>query len=190
MAAQEPIETSNLDIYGNDAQPWRRACDAIAAAFGPTTHSDAYTAATLGTVRPDGRPHAALVGAIWVDDALYFVSGPGTRKSRNLASDPRCTVALHAQGMDVVFEGVAARVTDAGTLAQLAEQYRVNGWPAEVDGAAFTAPYSAPSAGPPPWYLYRLTIHQAVGVGGEEGGGATRWKFAAAPTGSAAADRW
>jgi Pyridoxamine 5'-phosphate oxidase len=177
MSAQEPVETSNLDIYGNEAQPWSSARDAIAGAFGPKAHSDAYTAATLGTVRPDGRPHAAMVGAIWVDDMLYFVSGPGTRKSKNLAANPNCTFALHARGMDIVFEGVATRVTDAEALNQLAEQYRVNGWPAEVDGDAFTAPYSAPSAGPPPWYLYRFTIHKAIGVGAEEGGGATRWQF-------------
>ena len=39
----------------------------------------------MATVRPDGRPHSAGVGAVWVDGALYFVSGPGTLKSRNLA---------------------------------------------------------------------------------------------------------
>jgi Pyridoxamine 5'-phosphate oxidase len=42
----------------------------------------------LGTVRPDGRPHAAGIGAIWHDDAVSFVSGPDTRKSRNLAAEP------------------------------------------------------------------------------------------------------
>jgi hypothetical protein len=31
--------------------------------------------------------------------------------------------------------------------------YREGGWPAEAEGDAFTAPYSAPSAGPPPWHL-------------------------------------
>lgn len=27
---------------------------------------------------------------------------------------------------------------------------------------AVTAPYSAPSAGPPPWHLYRFTFHTEV----------------------------
>ena len=45
------------------------------------------------------------------------------------------------------------------------------------EGDAFTAPYSAPSAGPPPWHLYRFTFHTAVGVAGEEPHGATRWRF-------------
>lgn len=48
----------------------------------------------------------------------------------------------------------------------------------EVDGDAFTAPFNAPSAGPPPWYLYRLTLHTAIGVASAEPHGATRWGFA------------
>jgi hypothetical protein len=177
MTAQHPVETTNLDIYGNPELPWSGARDAIAAVYSPKPHSDAYIAATLGTIRPDGRPHAAPVGALWVDDTLYFVSGPTTQKTKNLAHDPNCTFSLHGEGMDVVLEGVATRVTDTETLEHLAGQYR-NSWPVEVEGDAFTAPYSAPSAGPPPWYLYRLTAHQAVGVGTvHDVSGATRWTF-------------
>jgi len=55
--------------------------------------------------------------------------------------------------------------------------YREGGWPATVQGDAFTGPYSAPSAGPPPWYLYRFTIHTAFGVATAEPHGATRWRF-------------
>jgi hypothetical protein len=47
-----------------------------------------------------------------------------------------------------------------------------------VEGDALTAPYSAPSAGPAPWHLYRLTLHTAVGVAAAEPHGATRWDFA------------
>jgi hypothetical protein len=176
MKGSEPSEVRNLDIYGHEALPWREPRDAIAGSFGPNAPNEQYSAATLGTVRPDGRPHAALVGAIWVDDTMYFVSGPGTRKSRNLNANPNCTFALQLNGIDVVLEGVASRVTDADTLDRLATSYRVNGWPAEFDGDTITAPYSAPSAGPPPWYLYRFTVHTAFGVGGETGG-ATRWRF-------------
>jgi hypothetical protein len=66
---------------------------------------------------------------------------------------------------------------DPSTLEQLAAHYREGGWPAEVDGDAFTAPFSAPSAGPPPWYLYRFTLHTAIGVATAEPNGATRWRF-------------
>src|SRR5207244_1165810 len=46
------------------------------------------------------------------------------------------------------------------------------------DGRAHSAAYSAPSAGPAPWHVYRLTLHTAVGVATAEPHGATRWDFA------------
>ena len=165
------METKNLDIYGHDALPWDRAREALEASSG------AMVTYFLGTVRPDGRPHAAGVGAVWVDETFWFVSGPETRKSRNLAANPACTISVSLPGIDLVLEGHADRVTDTETLERLAAVYRDGGWPAQVDGDAFTAPYSAPSAGPPPWYLYRVTLHEAFGVAGEEPHGATRWRF-------------
>ena len=84
---------------------------------------------------------------------------------------------MRLHGIDLVLEGEAHRVTDASTLERVATVYRTGGWPATVDGDAFTAPFSAPSAGAPPWYLYRLTLHTAVGVATAEPHGATRWDF-------------
>jgi hypothetical protein len=63
------------------------------------------------------------------------------------------------------------------TLEQVAGLYRSGGWPAQVEDDALTAPFSAPSAGPPPWHLYRFTFHTAVGVATAEPHGATRWRF-------------
>jgi hypothetical protein len=171
MADHAPTDVTNLDRYGAPELDWNHVAAALAA--GP-----AGGTFFLGTVRPDGRPHAAGVGAVWLDDALYFVSGPDTRKSRNLAANPACTVSASLAGLDIVLEGEASRVTDAETLERLAAHYRDNGWPAEVAGDAFTGPYSAPSAGPPPWYLYVLNVHTAFGLGGTEPAGATRWRFA------------
>jgi hypothetical protein len=113
-----------------------------------------------------------------VDSTLYFTSGPGRLKARNLAVNPACSVSVRLRGIDLVLEGEALRVTDSATLERVAAVYRTGGWPAEVDGNASTAPFSAPSAGPPPWYLYRLTLHTAVGVASAEPHGATRWDFA------------
>src|ERR671939_567912 len=171
MPEREPIQTTNLDRYGSPALPWSRARDVLA--------SDQSENRTffLGTVGPDGRPHSAGVGALWSDGDLYGVSGPGTRKSRNLAANPACTISAALRGIDLVFEGEATRVTDGPTLERVAARYREQGWPAEVAGDAFVAPYSAPSAGPPPWHLYRFTFHTAFGVAGEEPNGATRWRF-------------
>jgi hypothetical protein len=42
---------------------------------------------------------------------------------------------------------------------------------------ALTAEYSAPSAGPPPWHVYRLTPRTATAVGTVDPGGATRWRI-------------
>lgn len=171
MTTQEPIETTNLDRYGNAELPWSRPRDLLAASA--TSHTSFF----LGTVRSDGRPHAAPVGALWHDGDLYIVSGPQTRKSHNLATNPACTISVGLEGLDLVLEGQAIRVTDPPALEALARRYRETGWPAQVEGDAFTAPYSAPSAGPPPWYLYRFTIHTAFGVATAEPNGATRWRF-------------
>jgi hypothetical protein len=165
------METKNLDIYGHAPLQWSRARDALAAGNGPES---AYF---LGTVRPDGTPHAAGIGAVWADDTLWIVTGPRTRKARNLAANPACTVSCRLDGIDVVLEGRAERITDADTLERIAAVYRGVGWPAEVEGDAFTAPFSAPSAGPPPWHLYRLLLRTAFGVATEEPAGATRWRF-------------
>ena len=171
MTVREPIDTTNLDHYGNAALLWSRPRDLLAAS------ATANTTFILGTVRPDGRPHAAAVGALWYDSDIYIVSGPQTRKSRNLAATPACTISVGLEGLDLVLEGEATRITDQPTLEALARLYRETGWPAQVEGNAFTAPYSAPSAGPPPWYLYRFTIHTAFGVAGAEPHGATRRRF-------------
>jgi hypothetical protein len=172
-AMPEPTSTRNLDRYGSAELPWTRPRDLLASE--PLAANLTFF---LATVRPDGRPHSAGVGALWVDGALYFVSGPGTVKSRNLAANPACSISVRLRGIDLVLEGEARRVTDVSTLERLAAVYRTSGWPATVDGDAFTAPFSAPSAGPAPWYLYRLTLRTAIGVAGAEPHGATRWDFA------------
>ena len=172
MTDQAPTEVINLDRYGYPALPWSRPHDLLAA--GPPTADITFF---LGTSRPDGRPHAAGIGALWLDGDLYFTSGPQTRKARNLAANPACTISVGLEGIDLILEGQATRVTDQPTLEVVARRYREGGWPTQVEGDAFTAPYSAPSAGPPPWQLYRFTFHTAFGVAGAEPHGATRWRF-------------
>jgi hypothetical protein len=60
---------------------------------------------------------------------------------------------------------------------QVASVYRDIGWSVEVTGESATAPYSAPSAGPPPWHLYRFTCHTVVGVSTAAPNGAALWRF-------------
>jgi hypothetical protein len=61
----------------------------------------------------------------------------------------------------------------------MAARWAEHGWPARVDdtGQALTADYSAPSAGPPPWSVYRLTPRQATSLATVEPAGATRRRF-------------
>jgi hypothetical protein len=108
---------------------------------------------------------------------LYLTSGAKARKARNLAANPACTISVKLEGIDLVLEGEAIRATDKGPLERLAGRYRAVGWPAEVDGDALTAPFSAPSTGPPPWQLYRFVPQTGFGVAAEEPYGATRWRF-------------
>jgi len=165
------VDQTNLDIYGRPPIPWSRAERQLEADAGPDGHH------FLATVRPDGRPHVAGIGALWVDGKFYFVSGAGTRKSRNLAEHADCVISVNLPDLDVVVEGVATKVTDEPTLRRLAERYRAGGWPVTVEDGAFTAPYSAPSAGPAPWDLYEFTPRVAFGVATAEPHGAMRWRF-------------
>ncbi|MFF0545071.1 pyridoxamine 5'-phosphate oxidase family protein [Nocardia thailandica] len=164
------VETTNLDIYGNAPLEWSRARAALHGFVAQPQQS-----VFLGTVGPDGRPHTTGVGAVWLDDGVYVVSGLKTRKSRNLAANPACTVAFALADLDVVVDGTAAVVRDGETLERVARYYRDNGWPVEARDGAFTAPYSAPSAGPAPWHLYFITPESVVGVATAEPYGATRW---------------
>jgi hypothetical protein len=172
MTDRAPVEVTNLDIYGAEPLPWSRPHDLLIAST-PLPGTPFF----LGTAGPDGRPHSAGVGVLWLDGDLYFTSSPRARKARNLAVNPVCTVSVRLEGIDLVLEGEAARVTDQPTLERAAAGYREGGWPAVVEGDAFTAPFSAPSAGPPPWNLYRFRFRTAFGVATTEPAGATRWRF-------------
>jgi general stress protein 26 len=125
VTARTPTETIDLDIYGAGEMPWSRAVQALGTgALGPEVPC------FLGTVRPDGRPHAAGVGVAQLDGDLYFTSGPGARKARNLAANPACTLSLRLDGLDLVVEGEAHRVTDKPTLDSVVALFRDGGWPA------------------------------------------------------------
>jgi hypothetical protein len=174
------MKTTNLGVAdGLPPVDWSSIVGKLEAGSAPAP--DAHNARTtwLTTVNADGSPHVTPVGAIWLDNAYWFQTGSGTRKSRNVERDPRCTVAVSILDADVVIEGNATRVTDPGAIERAAKAWAEGGWPAEPDpgGTGITAPFNAPSQGPPPWNVYRIEPRSAVVVLGTEPGGLTRFGF-------------
>ena len=176
------MDATNLaDLYGLAQLDWAPiqarldgGIDQAPGSGGPDRHT-----CWLTTLNPDGSPHVTGVGALWVDGAFWFETGERTRKGRNLARDPRCALSVATHDFDLVVEGTAGQVTDPQVVAAMAARWAAGGWPARVDdtGRAITAEFSAPSAGPPPWFVYRLSLHTATALETVEPGGATRWRF-------------
>jgi hypothetical protein len=125
----------------------------------------------LATVRPDGRPHLMPVIAFWMEGALHFVAGEGTQKGRNLAADGRCVIGTESRGLpslDIVVEGRAEPISDADAVRRIAEQFRSGGWPLEARGKEVHGP-NAPTAGPPPYRIFRVEPLKAFGLPGTYG---------------------
>ncbi len=176
------METKNLaDLYDLAALNWPDITARLDKGFpqapgdgGPDRHS-----CWLTTLDPDGSPHMTALGMMWADGSFWFETGQRTRKARNLSRDPRCALSLATHDFDLVVQGTAARITDPVVVAEMAQLWAAGGWPCRVDdsGQALTADYSAPSAGKPPWHIYRVTAISATAVATVEPGGATRWTF-------------
>ena len=187
-ASLQGMRTSNLaELYGAPSMAWddvvarleRGISQAPAGEERPGEDPGRHTT-WLTTVNADGSPHVTALGAVWLDGTFWFETGRTSRKGRNVEREPRCAIALSLREFDLVVEGRALLVTDPTVVARLAEHWAENeGWPCKVDesGTALTAPFSAQSAGPPPWHVYRLDITSAQSVQTVEPYGATRWHF-------------
>jgi uncharacterized pyridoxamine 5'-phosphate oxidase family protein len=131
----------------------------------------------LTTVRPDGGPHVMPIVAVLVEDSLYFCAAPASRKARNLAHDPRCAITSSDGPFELVIEGTAERERSAPTLekavAAYAEKY---GWIVTVRDGALDGE-GVPTAGPAPYWLYKLQPTLAFGFAAGGTAGAMRWQF-------------
>ena len=82
----------------------------------------------ISTVRRDGRPHVTPLVAVWDGEALCFCTGPGEQKALNLEANPRVALTTGCngweEGLDVVVEGEAERVTEPARLRELASAWR------------------------------------------------------------------
>lgn len=70
----------------------------------------------LATVSAEGLPHLMPVWAVWHGGQLWFSSSNGSRKARNLAVQPWCSLATDNPLEPVVIQGTARRVTGTDAL--------------------------------------------------------------------------
>ncbi len=95
----------------------------------------------VSTVRPDGRLHVTPVIAAWHDGVLYFSTGAGEQKARNLAHDGHCALTTGGnsltEGLDLVVEGTAEPVADPAVLEEVIAAYEAK------YGAHITSPAGA-----------------------------------------------
>ena len=116
----EPVTQLDQRFSDPDTQPttWAAARDVLEAA----------QLSWLSTVRADGRPHVTPLVAVWLDGALHFTTGPTEQKALNLDKNPNVVLTTGCnswdQGLDVMVEGEARRVTDRTTLERLASAWR------------------------------------------------------------------
>lgn len=126
----------------------------------------------LSTLHPEGRPHAMPIWGIWMDGAFYFVTWPQSRKGRNLANSPRCSIGVSLQGIDVVMEGEAVQISDDATVHRAHSIFVPKyDWSVSVrDGGI----YDEHGEG---GLVYRVAPKVAFGFGTDGGFSATRWRF-------------
>jgi nitroimidazol reductase NimA-like FMN-containing flavoprotein (pyridoxamine 5'-phosphate oxidase superfamily) len=98
----------------------------------------------ISTVRGDGRPHVTPLVAVWLDDAIYFTTGPDEQKAVNLRGNAHMILMTGCNqwdsGLDIVVEGQAVAVTDDELLERLAGAWRTKWdgrWHYEARDGAF-----------------------------------------------------
>lgn len=105
---------SRFSEPGGTATPWHETERALESA----------ELSWITTVRADGRPHVTPLVAVWLERALHFCTGADEQKAVNLRSNRHVVLTTGngrwQEGLDVVVEGDAVRVTDDPTLRRLA----------------------------------------------------------------------
>src|SRR5260221_1275960 len=130
------MDAKNLaELYGSPLLNWTGTAARLdeGGAQAPGTGGPDRHTCWLATINGDGTPHVTGIGAIWVDGTFWFETGDTTRKGRNIARDPRCTLSVATHDFDLVVEGEARKVTDKPTVAAMAARCAAPGWPCRVD---------------------------------------------------------
>jgi general stress protein 26 len=130
----------------------------------------------LSTVRLNGLPHVTPLLAVWLDSTLYFSTGPDERKCQNLVVNPHAVLTTGnntLNGLDVVVEGRAVRVTDGSRLRRLADAWSAKygpDWRFEVRGSSFFHPDGGEA------WVFALRATTAFGFG-KSPYSQTRWRL-------------
>src|SRR5436305_14053293 len=106
------MDATNLaDLYNLPLMDWGRINERLdqGVTQAPGTGGPNRHTCWLATINPDGSPRVTGVGALWVDGAFWFETGGGTRKGKNLARDPRCTLSVATEEFDGIVDGAAHR---------------------------------------------------------------------------------
>jgi hypothetical protein len=138
------------------------------------------------TVRGDGRPHVTPLLAVVLDGVAHFCTGPTEQKARNLARDPHCSLltgcARRREGLDIVVEGTAVRVTEASRLQRLADEWvRTFGedWRFVVrDGGFVHGAESLRGEDPGIVHVFAVEASDVLAFGKGETYSQTRWSLA------------
>jgi Pyridoxamine 5'-phosphate oxidase len=140
---------------------------------------DDHSTLAPASQHPDAHPHVTPLLGIWLDDALYFCTGPNERKAKNLAHNAHCVLTTGCNaldGLDLVVEGDAVKVTDPAELASAAHACE------SKYGSHFTAPEGT-------WFglgdtirrgdalVYQVAPATAFGFGKGNPYSQTRWTF-------------
>jgi general stress protein 26 len=119
----EPEQDVRFGDAAAPPTPWADVQNAI----------DAAELFWIASVRADGRPHVTPLPAVWHEQRLHFCTGLDEQKAVNISNNPQVALTtgrnLWKDGLDVVVEGIAVRVTDPTRLRVLADL-----WRAKYDG--------------------------------------------------------
>jgi pyridoxine/pyridoxamine 5'-phosphate oxidase len=76
-------------------------------------------AATVATVRDDGRPHAAVVLAACLEGTVYFAASQGSLLLRNVERHNAIAMTVADRAHDLAIQGEATRVGKASAVPDL-----------------------------------------------------------------------
>ena len=138
----------------------------------------------ITTVRADGRPHVTPLLAVWRGRRAALLHRPRGAEGAQPRGERACalTTGVNTQddGLDIVVEGEAVRVTDEARLHRLADAWVAKygeEWRFDVRDHGFVHGEDSIKDDPGPVLVFEVAPRQAFGFGKGEVFSQTRWRF-------------